>query len=287
MEGASTKDVLSHLSLLEVQMRSQKIQSQQPSRLKELQEKAAALRRQREQLKVEIQMHRDLQKLIASLDKQRGEDEEEMEEDSENSDLLRLMARHTELKDLLLAHHTIGGYDIMKTLRGKGVCVTVATAYEGVYLERFSLEFDVKPAVRLVRHDVPPFIPLTLLIEQSCIQTDLRTLLDPLSRHLNAYTGRKQQLQLVKQLHDSVEVMESNVLCSLLVLLFKLPAENTAFLCSLDYSDACRSLPTRVSFQCHDKELPDSAEWMKIRSLLLETPVHKALTAMRKMGNIL
>ncbi|KAK1906902.1 Centromere protein O [Dissostichus eleginoides] len=52
--------------------------------------------------------------------------------------------------------------------------------------------------MRLVRHNVPPFIPLTLLIEQSRIQTDIWTLLDPLSCQLKAFTARKRQLQLLK-----------------------------------------------------------------------------------------
>lgn len=280
MEGASTKGILSHLSLLEVQVRRRTTQRQQPSRVKELQEKTAALRRQKEQLEAEIQTHRDLR---AALDK-RHNDDEEMEEDSENSDVLRLMARHIQLKDLLNAHQTIGGFDFTKTRQGKGLCVSIATAFEGVYLETFNLEFDVKPALRLVRHDVPPFIPLTLLIEQSRIQTDIWTLLDPLSRQLNAFTARKRQLQLLKRLHETVEVMESNVLCSLIILMFKLPVEKNVVLCSLDYCDTSRSLPTRVSFQCDDKDLPDSPEWKKT---LLETPLHKALCTMRNMGNIL
>lgn len=37
-----------------------------------------------------------------------GEGVEVLDEDSENSQLLRLMARHTQLKDLLHAHHIIG-----------------------------------------------------------------------------------------------------------------------------------------------------------------------------------
>lgn len=52
-----------------------------------------------------------LQKLRASLDKQstnEEEEEEEMEQDPEHSQLLQLMARHTQLEDLLYAHHTIG-----------------------------------------------------------------------------------------------------------------------------------------------------------------------------------
>lgn len=36
------------------------------------------------------------------------EEDNEMDDDSENAQLLRLMARHTQLKDLLLAHHLLG-----------------------------------------------------------------------------------------------------------------------------------------------------------------------------------
>lgn len=51
-----------------------------------------------------------LQKLRASMDREAvgGEGVEGLDEDSENSQLLRLMARHTQLKDLLHAHHIIG-----------------------------------------------------------------------------------------------------------------------------------------------------------------------------------
>ncbi|GAA6223260.1 centromere protein O [Lates japonicus] len=288
MEGASTRGVLSHLSLLEVQVRSRKTQPQQRSRVKELKAEAEALMIQREKLKAEIQTHKSLQKLRMSMDKQcpREEEEEEMDEDSEDSQLLWLMARHTHLKDLLHAHHLIGGYDIIKTRQGKGVCVSVATSYEGVCLDTYNLEIDLKPKLRISRHNVPPFIPLNSLAEQSNMQTNIRAFLDTLSRHLNAFAGRKQQLKLLKEQHKSVEVMESNVLCSILVLMLTVPREKTAVLCTLDYTDHTRCLPTRVHFDCEDKELPDSPEWKKNCSLLMETPVHKALLTMKKMGNI-
>lgn len=48
------------------------------------------------------------------MDKQgTSEEEEDMEEDSEDSELLRLMARHTQLKDLLHAHDIFGTFLIM------------------------------------------------------------------------------------------------------------------------------------------------------------------------------
>lgn len=90
----------------------------------------------------------------------------------------------------------LGGYDIMKTR--KGVCVSLATAYEGVYLDTYNLEIDMKPRARVSRHNIPPFIPLNGLAERADMQTDLRPFLDALSQHLNALAGRKQQLKLVK-----------------------------------------------------------------------------------------
>ncbi|XP_034531448.1 centromere protein O [Notolabrus celidotus] len=295
MEVSSTKGVLSHLSLLEVQARSRKTRPQQSSRIKELKAKVEALRIQRDQLRAEIETHKNLQKLRASMDKQCAngeeeepeEEEEKMDADSENSQLLRLMARHTQLKDLLHAHHIIGGYNVTKTTHGRGVCVSLATAYEGVYLETYNVELNVKPRMRITRHNVPPFIPLNSLAEQSDMQTDITSFLDSLSRHLNGFAGRKQQLKLVKELHKSVEVMESNVLCSILVMLLTVPRKKTHVLCTLEYTDHTRCLPTRVHCECEvDKELPDSPEWKNNCSLLMETPVHTALTTMRNMDII-
>ncbi|XP_074548393.1 centromere protein O [Halichoeres trimaculatus] len=290
MEVSSTKGVLSHLSLLEVKARSRKTRHQQPSQIKELKAKVEALRIQRNQLRAQIETHKNLQKLRISMDTQcrNGEEEEkveeeEMDQDSENSQLLRLMARHTQLKDLLAAHHIIGGYNITKASHGKGVCVSLTTAYEGIYLETYNMELNLRPKIRITRHNIPPFIPLNSLVEQGNMQMDVGDFLDSLSKHLNGFAGRKQQLKLVKELHKSVEVLESNVLCSILVLLLIVPKKKTAVLCTLTYTDHTRCLPTQVKFLCEaDTELPDSPAWKKNCSLLMETPVHQALTAMRK-----
>ena len=97
------------------------------------------------------------------------------------------------------ALHPTGGYDIIKTRQGKGACVSIATSYEGVYLERYSLELDVAPKLRIVRHDVPAFVPLGRLAEQDgALQHHLPRFLGLLCRHLDAYAGRRQQLRLLK-----------------------------------------------------------------------------------------
>lgn len=99
---------------------------------------------------------------------------------------------------LTLSLSSSGGYDIVKTSQGKGVCVSLATAYEGTYLETYNLEIDLKPTLRISRHNIPPFIPLSNIAEQSHMQTDIKAFLNTLSQHLNAFSSRKQQLKLVK-----------------------------------------------------------------------------------------
>ncbi|XP_029349042.1 centromere protein O isoform X2 [Echeneis naucrates] len=272
---------------MEIRARSRKVQPHQRGRVKQLEAEAEELRLQRKRLKAENQTLETLKKLRTSMNKQCTDEEVmQMEEDSEDSQLLQLMARHTQLTDLLQAHHLIGGYDIIKTRQGKGVCVSVATNYEGVYLDTYNLEIDLKPKLRISRHNIPPFIPLNSLTEQCNLQSHFRVFLDTLSCHLNAFTGRKQQLKLVKEQQKSVEVMESNVLCSLLVLMLTVSKGKPLVLCTLEYADHTSCLPTRVHFECEDKQLPDSPEWKKNCSLLIKTPVHKALMTMKTMGHI-
>lgn len=76
--------------------------------------------------------------------------------------------------------------------------MSLATAYEGVYLDTFNLELDLKQKPRISRHNIPPFIPLNSLAEQSRMETNMKAFLDLLSQHLNAFAGRRQQLRLVK-----------------------------------------------------------------------------------------
>ncbi|KAM6961219.1 centromere protein O [Aplochiton taeniatus] len=197
---------------------------------------------------------RSLQKRLNRVEKDGPYDEEEILDGTENSQLLLLMARHTQLKDLLNAHHLTGGYDLIETR--KGVCLSLATSFEGIYLDTYNLEIDLAPLLKICRHNIPLSIPVESLAVQSNMQSDVKAFLDTLSQHLNAYAGRKQQLALVKELHETVQVMESNKLYTILVLLFSLPGDtSTAFLCTLDYADPTQCLPTRVIFESNGTEL--------------------------------
>lgn len=76
--------------------------------------------------------------------------------------------------------------------------MSLPTGYRGALFESYSVEMDVKPTLRIGRHNIPPFVPLNSLAERSDLRSDVRSFLDALSQHLNAYVGRRQQLKLVK-----------------------------------------------------------------------------------------
>lgn len=279
MEGTSAKGVLGHLSFLEAQARSRRPAAQPQSRAAQLKAKVEELKKEKDRLRAEIQVHQSLQKLRTSV-------EETNADDSETSEILRLMAKHTELKDVLLAHHLLGGYDVISTNQERSLCVSLPTSFQGVMLDTYHVELDVKQTVRVARHSAPPFIPVERLAQDADLQKDVRGFLDTLSLHLNAFVARRQQLRLVKELHRSVEVLESNAPCSLLVLMLTVP-KKTTLLCSLEYSDHSRSLPSSVRIQSEEGDLSESAVWKKNMALLRDTPVHEALAVMRKTGHIL
>uniref|UniRef100_A0A3P9ISP8 Centromere protein O n=1 Tax=Oryzias latipes TaxID=8090 RepID=A0A3P9ISP8_ORYLA len=298
MENLSTNGVLTHLSQLEVRARSRGGPETQRSRVKELRAEAEELRGLREQLKAEIRALKHLQELRSSADPR----------PSEAPPLLQMMCRQLDLKDLLHGHHLIGtppptpprlsggagltcavagGLDAVQTRQVRAVCVSLQTTYEGVFLETFNLELELKPRVRIGRHNIPPFVPLQSLAEQSRLQTGTGAFLSTLSQHLNAFVGRRRQLQLVKEQHASVEVMESNLPCSILVLLFTAQTEKVAVLCTLEYSDHGSCLPGRVVLDCEDKQLLESPEWRSCSATLMKTPLHRALAGMKKSSLIL
>ncbi|KAJ0063231.1 hypothetical protein NL108_015030 [Boleophthalmus pectinirostris] len=283
MENVSAKGVLGHLSFLEAQSKQKKTGAQPQSREQELKTKVEELKKERDRLRAEIDVHKNLQKLRTSLD---NNEDVEMDDDSENTKLLILMAKQTQLKDVLLAHHLMGGYDAIKTNQDKSLCFSLATAYQGAILDTYNIEISVSQPLRIIRHNIPPFIPVKALAEETNVQKNIRGFLDTLSLHLNAFAARKQQVKLVKERHPSVEVLETNALCSLLVLMLTEPQTNTALLCSLEYLDHTRSLPTRVSVQCEETDLSSSPQWQKNKALLQDTPVHEALLIMRKTGHI-
>ncbi|XP_012677881.2 centromere protein O [Clupea harengus] len=290
MEEARDHNVLSCLQRLE--MGALGFHSRDPEellkkdRLHQLNCRVLTLRMQRNKLKVEVQRIKEAK---AALDEGISPDSNGEENGAKSSQhtLPLLMARRTQLKDTLRAHHLIGGYEVVEIDSGRRVCYSLSTEYEDTYLDTYHLELDLTRGVRIHRHDIPPSIPLKNLAQEN-LETDLPAFLHTLREHVSGLASRLYQLRLIKEQVETVSVMETNPLCSVLVLMCKIPGEEeTAMLLSLRYGDPIKALPTRVTLESSDKSLPDEPQWKEAKSLFLEVPPHRVLLALRNQGQIL
>ncbi|NWW25153.1 CENPO protein, partial [Falcunculus frontatus] len=157
------------------------------------------------------------------------------------------------LRDLLQVFQLTG---ISGKLSKHGVCFSLHTAFEGSFLDSFHLELLLRPEFqefRIQRHSIPPFIPLEQL-SRKFLPSDLRGFLDSLFQHLNAFVGRRHQLeQFQEQFSEYIQGNpQRNSLCNLLSFRYQIPGKsgNSVFRAQLLYEDPCRSLPTEVSISC-------------------------------------
>ncbi|XP_063079956.1 centromere protein O [Engraulis encrasicolus] len=179
-----------------------------------------------------------------------------------------------------------GGYDLVEVDGGRRVGLSLTTAHENTCLQTYHLELDMARSVQIHRHDIPACIPLASLAEQK-LKEDLPGFLDTLRQHLNGLACRMHQVKLVKEQLKSVTVMETNALCSVLVLMCKVPEdEDKAILFTLLYKDPTKALPTQVTLESTDKSLPDDPQWKEAKSVFLKLPPHQTLGAMKKDGKI-
>ncbi|XP_062863856.1 centromere protein O isoform X2 [Trichomycterus rosablanca] len=281
MDIVNHKGVFDHLLMLERAENAGLQKKQQQERLQELAATVEMLCARRDEIQAETSA---LKTLKDKIGQGLPIEENKIEEFVEHKQSL-LTSRHMQLKDLQTAYHLIG-FDFVESKEGKSVCVTFHTAYEGVYLETYNMELDLTRTVQISRHNIPPCIPLEKITKEN-LQSDFKAFLQNLSLYLNALTARKQQISLIKELVGTVEVLERNQLCSFLALVCKAPLESDeAVLCTLEYADLTRSLPTHVTINSENKALLESPQWKKNQALFMESPVHSALLTMRKMGSI-
>eukprot|EP00061_Rhincodon_typus_P015923 g43872.t1 len=68
------------------------------------------------------------------------------------------------------------------------------TAYEGIYLDSYYLDIQTKQPRKIIRHNIPAFIPLEQTARKY-LQNDLRQFMDVLRDALNAYASRRYQVE--------------------------------------------------------------------------------------------
>ncbi|NXC53408.1 CENPO protein, partial [Aleadryas rufinucha] len=80
---------------------------------------------------------------------------------------------------------------------------------------------------RILRHSIPPFIPLERL-SREFLPSDLRGFLDALFQHLNAFVGRRRQLeQFQEEFSEWLEgIPQRNSLCNLLSFRCRIPGKS-------------------------------------------------------------
>ncbi|KAI6071984.1 Centromere protein O [Aix galericulata] len=177
-------------------------------------------------------------------------------------------------------------------LTKRGVCFCITTAFEGTYLQSYYLDVHTKPEVRIQCHSVPIFIPLEQIARRH-LQTDIRRFLAVLFDHLNAYDGRRYQvdqlqlsLSVQKHFSDRLEgTLQRNSLCNLVVFRYSVSGGSGSFLFSakLVYSDLCCSLPAEAVVSCMPNAPAELAEMAAAHSeTFRRLALHKAFASFSK-----
>lgn len=159
------------------------------------------------------------------------------------------------LQDLLQLFHLTG---LSGKLSKHGVSFSIPTSFEDSFLDSFHLELRLTPEFRVLRHSVPPFVPLESVSREFLRSGDLRGFLGCLSRQLNAFVGRREQLSRALELFpDCIQgIPQRNSLYNLLSFQYGIPGKSGNFQARLVYRDCQRILPTDVDVSCS----PESPE---------------------------
>nr|XP_034966735.1 centromere protein O isoform X2 [Zootoca vivipara] len=175
-----------------------------------------------------------------------------------------LTSKATEIQQVLLEWKTESAKELLHIfhltgLSGKltkqGVCLCISTAFEGTYLDSYYLDLRIHQPVRILRHSVPPFIPLEHIARKH-LQKDIKRFLSVLSNHLNAYAGRKFQAdQLQERFAAFLEGhLQGNSLYNLLKFNYGVAGEGRTFpfTAKLTYGDPVSAFPTEVTVTCKE-----------------------------------
>ncbi|XP_078392845.1 centromere protein O [Cetorhinus maximus] len=156
------------------------------------------------------------------------------------------------LQDILEAYHLTG---ISAKAREPNSTFTfcISTAYEGTYLDSYYLDIQIQLPRKIVRHNIPAFIPL----EQTAhtyLQQDLRQFMDVLRNALNAYTSRRYQVEQLQERHAAslTGQVQRNTGYNSLKLQYPIQCGDVEHnvQVKLVYRDLASYLPTGVTLTC-------------------------------------
>ncbi|KAM4772772.1 centromere protein O [Rhinophrynus dorsalis] len=284
MEEAQTlfrEGVLHHLDQLETLARNLAVKQEQKQIQRDEQEErrkmVLKLRKERDELRTKIKLQKEELRAFTAM----GDTPPDPGHSSVRTQEMLLEMRLEQLKGIL-EMYWLTGISGKRTKKGASICIN--TAFEGTYLDCFSLDLVLKPSLAIARNSIPPFIPMER-IAKAHLQTDLKKFLSVLFEHLNAYCGRKYQFEQVQLLPKTflTSARQMNALYTVLSLDYNVKIETctVCFSAQLLYSDITRCLPTEATITCNDSQ-PSLQDKISSQSTLFrEKPLHKALESLR------
>ncbi|XP_044146005.1 centromere protein O [Bufo gargarizans] len=165
-----------------------------------------------------------------------------------------------------------------------GVCFCLSTAFEGHYLDSYYIQVHSLEKPRIIRHNVPPFIPLKE-ITNSHLQSDLKKFLSVLFDHLNGFAGRKFQADQLQGAEGTYipDTLQRNSLHTVLSFSYNVTIDNQNFCFSakLQYGAITAVLPTEALVTCPENAGPvQEAAVSSHSSLFRSKPLHRALESL-------
>ncbi|XP_075057272.1 centromere protein O [Mixophyes fleayi] len=241
--------VLSHLEQLESLSHNLAVKQQQSRREEEiLQEKRDAivrLQREKDELQTRIKLQKEEIQALTVKEEASGP------AGPCRKEALQEM-RVEEMKSVMEALWFTG---ISGKMTDNGVCFCISTAFEGTYLDSYYLQVDKLENPRIVRHSVPPFIPLGE-IAKTHLQANLKKFLSVLFDHLNGYAGRLHQADQLQRAESTYVsgTLKKNSLCTVLSFSYyaSVAGRMSSFSAKLLYGDVIRTLPTEALIICSD-----------------------------------
>ncbi|XP_059841395.1 centromere protein O isoform X2 [Hypanus sabinus] len=281
---AGSSGVLEQLRQLEQRAERQGVEQEEAmrsqGRLAQLRATVLKLRAQRDLLRsrVTAKSAGDIQEVLAQSQQQSAP-----QFCKEELDRTVLQEKLKSVQALILAYRLTG---ISAELMGSSTFTfSISTAYENTYLESYYLDIQVQHPRRVIRHNVPAFIPVEQMA-QAFLQKDLAYFLGALHKALNAYVGRRYQLEQLQELHASYvrNHIQRNAACNLLK--FHYPiwcGENEqTVLVKLIYEDLTSCLPTDVTITCTGVAAESLQEKLEgHRQMFLHQHLHHALESIK------
>ncbi|XP_078506047.1 centromere protein O isoform X2 [Lissotriton helveticus] len=256
--------VLAHLEQLESMAHKlavkQEEQKAQQRTLAEIRARIQMLRKQRDELINKLKLE-EVGQFAQSTQEEANNIPIEPTHLAQKGEQATLQLKVAKMKGILEDFHLTG---ISGKVTARGVCICISTAYECTYLDSYYVDLTLRPYIRINHHSVPIFIPLQDIAKKH-LPKNLKRFLSVLFDHLNAYAGRKYQVDKLQNnaARYRLGALQANSLCNLLSFKYEVKHEDQSFrFCAkLLYGDSVRCLPTEVDLICQD-DLPVQVQQM-------------------------